>query len=649
MVAEINEVLVLAGYNANILSRANTTFGLSQTASAIFPLARIADDRPSQRFIFPAVAEDDFIVIDTNQLLNGSLDSYTAGSPNDWTVNLTNDATVEEETVSPINTGSSLQMDNGATGTVEVLQTISVLSGESLRLQAYTQTSNADSPTELEVYNPITNRYLTVAGLWEKRQQNAIEETSTSFGKRTLDFDMEPFTGTHEVSLTVRMHMTGAAVSRTHHYDDVFILPAVSLGSIHAHNLETAIRPLLSSSDSSLQTIPVDNLVGFDGASDLQRTGDFSGIADAKLFTLSLWFRLDGGDGTLMKLISSGSGRFEVERTATNTLRITGQNSGGTPILDISTAGTFLASSTVHHLLVSVDLLNTASDIRIDDVSDQVATTRTNDFIDFTTAAWSIGATTASANDFNGALSKPWFYANQFFDLSVTANRRRFINASLKEADLGADGSIPVGSPPHFFLGNNFGTFGTNLSGAGNFGTVTGTLTDEITLEAEMTIDIPTFYARLASDRYRRFWRYHFKGTSPTDTIEIGQLVLGDPVPLLRNPIQQDFSEVESLPLERLETRIAGDRWITQHSKQKQRAVRMSFSHRNAHQKLLGDLIWERTLHGSGPAIVVPNTIKTPVIHGSVEREEKTIRQASFDLVLTELIFRENPQGITVD
>jgi hypothetical protein len=64
-------------------------------------------------------------------------------------------------------------------------------------------------------------------------------------------------------------------------------------------------------------------------------------------------------------------------------------------------------------------------------------------------------------------------------DLSVTANRRKFINADLSPVDLGASGQNPFGTPPNFYLnadsgvandftinrGTSGGTFTINLNG----------------------------------------------------------------------------------------------------------------------------------------------------------------------------------------
>ena len=50
------------------------------------------------------------------------------------------------------------------------------------------------------------------------------------------------------------------------------------------------------------------------------------------------------------------------------------------------------------------------------------------------------------------AFADVWFAnTSSFIDLTVTANRRKFINSDLTPVDLGSDGSLPLGHPPPIF------------------------------------------------------------------------------------------------------------------------------------------------------------------------------------------------------
>jgi hypothetical protein len=71
------------------------------------------------------------------------------------------------------------------------------------------------------------------------------------------------------------------------------------------------------------------------------------------------------------------------------------------------------------------------------------------------------------------------YYGNEYIDLSVEANRRKFISASGSPVSLGADGSLPTGNQPDVYLSGVASNWnaGKNFGSAGNF-TVTSTITD---------------------------------------------------------------------------------------------------------------------------------------------------------------------------
>ena len=71
-------------------------------------------------------------------------------------------------------------------------------------------------------------------------------------------------------------------------------------------------------------------------------------------------------------------------------------------------------------------------------------------------------------------MADTWIAPDQSIDFSVTANRRKFIDASGKPADLGANGQTPTGTPPPLFLRRapsaDPSTFANNLgTGGGPF------------------------------------------------------------------------------------------------------------------------------------------------------------------------------------
>lgn len=70
-----------------------------------------------------------------------------------------------------------------------------------------------------------------------------------------------------------------------------------------------------------------------------------------------------------------------------------------------------------------------------------------------------------------------WIDVGMAIDFSVQANRRRFINATLKPVDLGTNGELPTGSRPTFFFSGDAGKFAVNKGTGGPF-VVTGSLTN---------------------------------------------------------------------------------------------------------------------------------------------------------------------------
>ena len=166
--------LLLRGDKLSLLER-NLSAGItaSQTPDPLFPLSRLGDTRPSQLFIFPLRLEDEYYHIDINQyrdelgVVVGGFNNWTAGIPNGHTVNVSGTGAVTEETTSPIFAGSSsMQIENGASGTAEVLASIAGLAGDEVELRYASQTSVASSPATLEVFNPYTGKWLTTSSVF---------------------------------------------------------------------------------------------------------------------------------------------------------------------------------------------------------------------------------------------------------------------------------------------------------------------------------------------------------------------------------------------------------------------------------------------------------------------------------------------------
>jgi hypothetical protein len=223
----------------------------------------------------------------------------------------------------------------------------------------------------------------------------------------------------------------------------------------------------------------------FDGTNDNWiRGGDLTGIADGKQGTFYGWIRLDGGNGVAqvilaLRLNAEANNGFQVFRTAANKLRVHGQNTAGTNVLDFLTTPTYVAGATQISILASWDLAAGVGQLYVNDAAPALdVNTLTNDNIDYTRGNVGVGGLTNNTLRLNACAAELFFHTI-YIDLSVTANRRKFINAAGKPVYLGADGSIPLGVQPllyfHLDDGETANNFVTNR-GSGGAGTLTGTL-----------------------------------------------------------------------------------------------------------------------------------------------------------------------------
>ena len=218
-----------------------------------------------------------------------------------------------------------------------------------------------------------------------------------------------------------------------------------------------------------------DEAVDYDGTNDFaNRGGGLTGAVDGKVGTVSFWIRLDGGDGSILHIFNGTSQIFRIVRTiTTNLFQIRGKNSGATTILQLASNTAFTASSSWIHVIAAWDLATPEAHLFINDANDEAAgSTETDDTLDYTLADWSMGAAVAGGGKLNACLSEFWF-EDTFVDITVEANRRKFISATSKPVDLGADGSTPTGVSPLIYAPD--GDPSTNAGTGGNF-SITGSL-----------------------------------------------------------------------------------------------------------------------------------------------------------------------------
>lgn len=198
----------------------------------------------------------------------------------------------------------------------------------------------------------------------------------------------------------------------------------------------------------------------YDAATTWQDRGtDLTGIADGKQGTISAWIRIDGGNGLERHIFGGDGGFLEVDhfnltQTVGNMFKVTASNTGGSVILGMSTDSTYTAGATWIHLLASWNLATGASHFYVQDVDHRnPGGPLTDDNIDYTQGQFVVGSSSAGSvgNGFNGCLCEVFFHT-AYIDLSVTANRRKFIDASGVAVSFGANGSVPLGVQPLLYL-----------------------------------------------------------------------------------------------------------------------------------------------------------------------------------------------------
>ena len=167
--------------------------------------------------------------------------------------------------------------------------------------------------------------------------------------------------------------------------------------------------------------------VDLDGTNDyFSRASDFTGNADGKTFTFSAWFWRNLLSTTVYY---NGNNCYINVNAAGNFATVTLNFRSAAPanILQASTSAIQFPLNTWCHVLVSIDLANTANrGIYINDVdvtSTVTWSTYSNAAIDFTSIDHRVGGGTDFAK---GRLSNV-FLDYQYRDLSIEANRRLFI------------------------------------------------------------------------------------------------------------------------------------------------------------------------------------------------------------------------------
>lgn len=214
----------------------------------------------------------------------------------------------------------------------------------------------------------------------------------------------------------------------------------------------------------------VPSALDFDGASDyLTRGADLTGNADGKVGLFSCWFRIDGGNDTTRRIYANQASRVSFYISgANNKITLVGRNSSGATVLSLRSSTAITVGTAWYNLISSWDLANDNKGFYLNGSDDLTEVTFTDDTIEYTRNAHGIGADDVGSNPWNGTVAE-FYFALEYLDLSVEANRRKFITVAGKPEDLGSDGSAPTGTAPIIYMKFAPGATADNSGTGGNF------------------------------------------------------------------------------------------------------------------------------------------------------------------------------------
>lgn len=211
--------------------------------------------------------------------------------------------------------------------------------------------------------------------------------------------------------------------------------------------------------------------VSFAASTHLDKPSALTGVTDSKTGMISFWFKATAGTDANTIRIFSGSNSLLLDRIATtDVMRVICINAAASNILIASTTGAFAVGGGWHHFLASWNLATSIVQFYVNDVSDVAG----GPFISNDTIAYATNGTDWEFADVG--LPGPfdiadfWFDPNQApLDLSVIANRRKFISAGLAPVNLGAAGATPTGTSPAVFCSGAAASWNTNKGTGGGF------------------------------------------------------------------------------------------------------------------------------------------------------------------------------------
>lgn len=218
----------------------------------------------------------------------------------------------------------------------------------------------------------------------------------------------------------------------------------------------------------------------YDGTTDFKFRGEvLTGIADDKEGLLNLWFRVDAAASQGQRIIDfwnpASGGRNVLQLLFIpfqgGILQLSVLSSTGLGILNsVRTVTTFNAPAEYANLLMSWNAATATVQLYVDDVSDLASGSNVGNFAAGYGGAdeLAIGSDRTGALKYEGALADVYF-TTEFLDLTVTANRRKFIDDAGNPVFLGDTGELPTGTAALIYLRGNQADQGINSGTGGDF------------------------------------------------------------------------------------------------------------------------------------------------------------------------------------
>ncbi len=192
---------------------------------------------------------------------------------------------------------------------------------------------------------------------------------------------------------------------------------------------------------------------------------------------MSFWAKFNGSGRRIFEIQSdTSSPRFTLNYDGNRRIHTFLYDSSGT-LLGNNASTTAISLSAWHHVLIAVDTDPAADswEVYVDDVSYSGTPSVSTGTMQFDGANYKHRFAMAHTGAFglSACISELYFAPDQWLDITIESNRRKFIDASGAPVDLGNDGGTPTGTAPKLFAPD--GNPETNAGSWDDF-TLTGTL-----------------------------------------------------------------------------------------------------------------------------------------------------------------------------